>query len=62
MRIEESNEAEINACFEGIWISFVMAAEWPRSVSWGSTSTVERDLLEDKFSSNMFWKYKLNLR
>jgi hypothetical protein len=44
IRIEESSEAEYRSPFEGAWISRVIAAECPRSVSCGSTSVVVRVL------------------
>jgi hypothetical protein len=49
MRIDESREAEYRSCLEGEYISRVIAAEWPRSVSCGSTSVVGRALPSKHF-------------
>ena len=50
MRIDESSDAEYSRPFEGEWTKRVIAAECPRSVSWGSTSVVGRDLKLDSAS------------
>ena len=50
MRMEESIDAEYSRPFEGEWTKRVIAAECPRSVSWGSTSVVGRDLKLDSAS------------
>lgn len=42
--MDESRDAEYNSCFDAEWINRVMAAEWPRRVSCGSTSVVARAL------------------